>query len=372
MATPVSLNVEQAVTQRYSGASQQQEVALCCPVEYDTTMLEILPDEIIERDYGCGDPSRYVQEGETVLDLGSGGGKICYIASHLVGESGRVIGVDMNADMLDLARKYQGEISKAIGWNNVEFYRGRIQDLGLNLEMFELHLAENPIDSADSYLDASQIADSMRTENPMIGDDSVDVVISNCVLNLVKESDRYQLFSEVARVLKPGGRAVISDIISDQEVPAHLKSDPELWSGCISGAFELEEMINAFLQVGLEAVEILVWQEDPWVVVEDIPFRSVTIRAYKPCTPSAAGDENDSQHSAIYHGPWAAVMDESGATLHRGQETQIDQKTYQRMSHSAYSGKVIRIKDDQGLRKVESVNLDLPISDCCTPDGDCC
>ena len=165
---------------------------------------------------------------------------------------------------------------------------------------------------------------------------------------------------------------IISDIISDQEVPAHLKSDPELWSGCISGAFELEEMINAFLQAGLEAVEILVWQEEPWVVVEDIPFRSVTIRAYKPCTPSAAGDENDSQHSAIYHGPWAAVMDESGATLHRGQETQIDQKTYQRMSHSAYLGKVIRIKDDQGLRKVESVNLDLPISDCCTPDGDCC
>ena len=101
MATPASLNVEQAVTQRYSGASQQQEVALCCPVEYDTTMLEVLPDELIERDYGCGDPSRYVQEGETVLDLGSGGGKICYIASQLVGESGHVIGVDMNADMLD-------------------------------------------------------------------------------------------------------------------------------------------------------------------------------------------------------------------------------------------------------------------------------
>ena len=168
MATPTSLNVEQAVTQRYSGASQQQEAALCCPVEYDTTMLEVLPDELIERDYGCGDPSRYVQEGETVLELGSGGGKICYITSQLVGENGRVIGVDMNSDMLGLARKYQAEISEAIGWNNVEFYRGRIQDLGLNLESFELHLAENPIDSADSYLDASQIADSMRCENPMI------------------------------------------------------------------------------------------------------------------------------------------------------------------------------------------------------------
>ena len=81
----------------------------------------MIPNEIIERDYGCGDPSQFVRPGETVLDLGSGGGKICYIASQVVGSEGRVIGVDFNTDMLALARKYQPEVASRIGYNNVEF-----------------------------------------------------------------------------------------------------------------------------------------------------------------------------------------------------------------------------------------------------------
>src|SRR6266487_3949669 len=95
------------VRERYAASAKSQEAELCCPVNYESEYLKIIPSEIIERDYGCGDPSRYVREGETVLDLGSGGGKICYIAAQVVGPKGRVIGVDMNDDMLALARKYQ-------------------------------------------------------------------------------------------------------------------------------------------------------------------------------------------------------------------------------------------------------------------------
>src|SRR5438552_14062278 len=101
------MNVESAVRQRYSQASQTKADALCCPVEYDRQFLKIIPAEVIERDYGCGDPSRYLKAGETVLDLGSGAGKICFIAAQVVGASGKVIGVDMNDDMLALARKHQ-------------------------------------------------------------------------------------------------------------------------------------------------------------------------------------------------------------------------------------------------------------------------
>ena len=90
------LDIELAVSDRYSAASQAAETALCCPVQYQSQYLEVLPQELIERDYGCGDPSRFLKDGDTVLDLGSGGGKICYIASQVVGSSGRVIGVDMN------------------------------------------------------------------------------------------------------------------------------------------------------------------------------------------------------------------------------------------------------------------------------------
>jgi ubiquinone/menaquinone biosynthesis C-methylase UbiE len=250
------LNVEQAVRERYSAASQQVEPALCCPVQYDGRYLAVLPPEILERDYGCGDPSRYVQPGETVLDLGSGGGKICFITSQIVGPGGRVIGVDKNDDMLALARKYQRQIGEAIGWHNVEFRRGRIQDLKTDLD------------------DAGG--------GPLIADASIDVVLSNCVLNLVAEADRRQLFAELFRVLRPGGRATISDIVSDRPVPERLKHDPALWSGCISGAYEEAAFLASFREAGFVTVELVARQDEPWTVVAGIEFRSVTVRAYKP------------------------------------------------------------------------------------------
>src|SRR5687767_4876298 len=95
-----SLHVESAVKARYSDAAQSKVDALCCPVEYERRYLAVIPQEIVERDYGCGDPSKYLRPGETVLDLGCGAGKICYIAAQVVGPSGKIIGVDMNDDML--------------------------------------------------------------------------------------------------------------------------------------------------------------------------------------------------------------------------------------------------------------------------------
>jgi len=180
-----SLDVENAVKQRYSSASQAAEPALCCPVQYDDSYLKVLPKELIERDYGCGDPSQFVEQGETVLDLGSGGGKICYIASQVVGPSGRVIGVDMNDDMLALARKFQPQISTAIGHDNVEFHKGRIQDLALDLDAFEAYLAEHPVQSVEEWQRAQTHAEQLRLGEPMVESNSVDVIVSNCVLNLV-------------------------------------------------------------------------------------------------------------------------------------------------------------------------------------------
>src|SRR5207248_10526075 len=94
-----------AVKDRYSNAAKAPEAQLCCPVNYDRKYLEIIPQEVVEKDYGCGDPSKYLKPGETVLDLGSGTGKICFIASQMVGSEGRVIGVDMTDDMLEVARR---------------------------------------------------------------------------------------------------------------------------------------------------------------------------------------------------------------------------------------------------------------------------
>lgn len=279
---PPPLQVEAAVRERYSAASQQVEPALCCPVQYDAKYLQVLPAELIERDYGCGDPSRYVQPGETVVDLGAGGGKICYIAAQIVGPRGRVWGVDMNDDMLALARKYQGEIAGRIGWDNVHFYRGRIQDLALDLDRLDSLLRAAPVQSAADWLEAQRRIAALRASEPMIPSNSADVVLSNCVLNLVAEEDRRQMFGEIYRVLKPGGRAVISDIVSNQEVPEHLRRDPTLWSGCLSGAFVENQFLQAFEEAGFVAVELISRQREPWQTIEGIEFRSVTVRAFKP------------------------------------------------------------------------------------------
>jgi arsenite methyltransferase len=129
-----TIHVEQSVRSRYSGAAQEREAALCCPVNYRAELLEAIPQDILERDYGCGDPSPFVKAGDTVLDLGSGGGKLCYITAQLVGAEGRVIGVDCNTEMLALARRHQAEVVERIGFDNVSFRCGLIQDLQLDLE----------------------------------------------------------------------------------------------------------------------------------------------------------------------------------------------------------------------------------------------
>jgi len=384
-----TLQVEQAVRNRYSAASQAVEPQLCCPVNYETKYLAALPQELIDRDYGCGDPSKYVQQGETVLDLGSGGGKICYIASQIVGPEGAVYGVDMNDDMLALARQYQEEIAGRIGWNNVHFRKGRIQDLALDLDALDAHLKANPAGDVAAWMQVQEATAQMREQTPMIPDNSIDVVLSNCVLNLVSPEDRRQMFSEIFRVLKRGGRAVISDIVSDEYSPEHLRQNPELWSGCISGAFEERDFLTAFEEAGFYGVELVARQTDPWMVVEGIEFRSATVRAFKgkegPCT--------DHHQAVIYKGPWKKVYDDDGHVLHRGARMAVCEKTFDLYTKAPYAEQVIpvapqtpvapaaakpfncqagAVRDPQQTKGKNAPLTMLPEEDCCSPEGGCC
>ena len=282
MSATVGLDVEQAVRDRYSAAAREKEACLCAAVSYDPRLMDVLPAEVVERDYGCGDPTRWIKPGDRVLDLGCGAGKICYIAAQIVGPAGRVVGVDRNDEMLAVARRHQREIGTRLGYDNTTFHKGSIQDLALDLDRWEDHLREHPVASANDWLRAEARADELRRSQPMVPDGTIDVVVSNCVLNLVRESDRRQLFSELFRVLKPGGRAVISDIVADRTVPLRLKEDARLWSGCVSGAFVEGDFLAAFAVAGFEPVQIVERQAEPWTVVEQIEFRSVTVRADKP------------------------------------------------------------------------------------------
>ncbi len=348
------LDAEDATRERYSAAAQAREEALCCPVDYDRTLLEAIPNEVIERDYGCGDPSRYVRPGETVLDLGSGGGKICFIASQIVGAEGRVIGVDMNDEMLGLARESAPSVARNIGYANVEFRRGRIQDLALNVDQLESWLNDHPVKSMQDLTRLEEEKDRLCREQPLVADNSVDLIVSNCVLNLVREEEKDQLIEEMYRVLKPGGRIAHSDIVSDEVVPAHLKNDPELWSGCVSGAFQELDFLKRLEAAGFYGIEIDKWESDPFAVVEGIEFRSVTILAKK----GKEGPCMEAGHAIVYKGPWKQVVDDDGHTLERGVRTAVCAKTYRILSGEPYAEETIGIEPAVVIPDAEQVEFD--------------
>lgn len=275
------LHTESAVKSRYAAGARVFEQQLCCAVQYRPELLKIIPAEVIERDYGCGDPSQHVHPGETVLDLGSGTGKICFIAAQIVGPTGRVIGIDMTDEMLAVARRAAPVVAERLGYATVEFRKGRIQDLELDLEKLDELLVSSPVTDATSFLAVEEMVKELRCTQPLVADQSVDVVVSNCVLNLVATSAKRDLFSEIFRVLKNGGRAVISDIVSDQDVPVAMQQDPELWSGCISGALTETSFIEAFTRAGFNSIRILKRDAEPWRTVNGIDFRSVTLEATK-------------------------------------------------------------------------------------------
>ena len=248
------LDQTRAVEDRYGAAAQELEACLCTPVGFDAELLKVIPEEVVERDYGCGDPTRWVRSGDRALDLGSGSGKNAFICSQVVGADGWVTGVDRNASMLALSREAAARVAEAIGYANVRFLDGAIEAL-----------------------------DAPGSDGaPLVADASVDVVLSNCVLNLVNPSARDRLLGNIQRVLAPGGRVAISDIVCDRPVPRHLQEDPELWSGCISGAWQEEAFLEAFRQRGFQDVRYADRSLDPWRELEGIAFRAVTLVATHP------------------------------------------------------------------------------------------
>jgi SAM-dependent methyltransferase len=228
-----------------------------------------------------------------------------------------------------------------------------------------------------------------RRSNPMIPTASIDVVVSNCVLNLVRPEDKRKLFAEMFRVLKKGGRVVVSDIVSDEDVPEHLQNDPELWSGCISGSFREDLFLQAFEDAGFYGIRILKRDDKPWQTLEGIEFRAVTVEAYKgkqgPCL--------ERHQAVVYKGPWRSVTDDDGHTLFRGQRMAVCDKTYHIYASEPYLNDIELIepyediqlseatpfnckkdavrhpRETKGLEYNVTQTTDAPY---CGPDGDCC
>lgn len=346
---PQPTHTRSSVEKRYADAAKQPEAALCCPVEYDRKYLEVIPDEVIEKDYGCGDPSKWVKAGETVLDLGSGTGKICFIAAQVVGAEGKVIGVDMTDDMLEVANRNAPIVADRIGYSNVEFRKGRIQDLALDLDLLDTALQAKPVASAADFLDLDVVAEELRVKHPLVESDSIDVVVSNCVLNLVEPEQKPKLFREIFRVLKTGGRAVISDIVSDEPVPEAMREDAHLWSGCISGALTERGFLQAFEDAGFYGIELVKFETQPWQTVDGIEFRSVTVQAYK----GKQGACFEHNQAVVYQGPFKSVLDDDGHRFDRGVRAAVCNKTFNLLQSGPYAGHFTAIEPLEALSAEE-------------------
>ena len=222
----------------------------------------------------------------------------------------------------------------------------------------------------------------------MVADDSVDVVVSNCVLNLVATGEKRRLFREIHRVLRRGGRAVISDIVADEEVSAEMQADPELWSGCISGAMTEDGFLAAFEEAGFYGIRIIERQSEPWRTVEGIEFRSITLEAFK----GKEGPCFERLQSVVYRGPFKEVLDDDDHRMERGKRYAVCDKTYQLYRQAPYREYFEFIEPRQQIplkeaepfdcsrtalrhpRETKGLDYDLTTDeqDCCVSGTPCC
>jgi arsenite methyltransferase len=268
--------LKDAIKEKYGKAATGARTSSCCggscgdPITsnlYDATETGTLPAEAVNASLGCGNPTALIElkAGQTVLDLGSGGGIDVLLSAKRVGPTGKVYGLDMTDEMLALARENQ----QKAGATNVEFLKGEIEHIPLP-------------------------------------DNTVDVIISNCVINL--SADKDQVLREAFRVLKPGGRFAVSDVVVRGPVPADIRRNVELWVGCVAGALEESEYRAKLASAGFEHVDV-----DPWRVYDindareflagtgiDVDavapqaegkFASAFIRAQKPEAKSCCGPD---------------------------------------------------------------------------------
>lgn len=279
----------------YHDAALEDKEDILNPACYEESYLSHIPSHLRFRGYGCGSPilDSNLKEGESMLDLGSGRGIECFIASKLVGKNGHVMGVDMLDSMLKIARSGAEEVAQRLGYNNLTFAKG--------------------------YLEALPIKD-----------ESFNVITSNCVLNL--SSHKRKLFSEIFRVLKKGGRLVVSDVICDEEASAIIRNDAKLSGECIGGALTQAHLLGLLRESGFENIQLL--KRFFYREVKGHTFYSLTFEAHKP--------SEQKQVEVIYKGVGKSLTLENGVVLFKGIKTRIDEVLAKRLERELF------ILDEQG------------------------
>lgn len=289
----------------YGRAAQAPREELCCPATHDPADLAHIPEEVLAVSFGCGSPMAAAapRPGDTVVDLGAGGGIDCFIAARRVGPTGTVIGVDMTDEMLEKAAAGAARVAERLGYDVVSFRKGFLEQV--------------PVPDAGA-----------------------DLVTSNCVLNL--STDKPRVFGEIHRVLRHGGRFVISDIVAERPVPDALKADPELWGACIAGAMTEREFAAHAEAAGFYGVTLE--RDYLWKEVEGIRFYSTTFRGYRfDKAPSCLYRGQ----TAVYLGPGRSLTDDDGHTYLRGEVVEVCADTAAKLLAAPYAG-MFAVSDPEG------------------------
>jgi MoaA/NifB/PqqE/SkfB family radical SAM enzyme/SAM-dependent methyltransferase len=284
-----------AVREFYRAAAENPREDIRNPVFYPEELIAHIPEASRLRSYGCGSPvvDAAPRPGETVVDLGCGTGIECFIAARMVGPDGLVHGIDMLDAMLIFAERSAEAVAAELGYRNTEFHRGLLEAL--------------PLD-----------------------DRSVDLVLSNCVLNL--SPDKRRTFAEIHRVLRPGGRLVVADVVCETEPDPAIRNDEALRGQCIAGALTQRDLFGLLAESGFTGARVI--RRAPYRVVGGHPFFSLTFAAHRPDRPL--------RRRVMYRGPAAALVTATGAVLPAGQVVETD------ADEAEMAGDALLVLDEQG------------------------
>jgi MoaA/NifB/PqqE/SkfB family radical SAM enzyme/SAM-dependent methyltransferase len=277
LLTAATTDSRTAVREFYQGAAQDTKEDILNPVCYPEEFISHIPEPARLRSYGCGSPvlEAGLEPGEAVLDLGCGTGVECFIAARLVGPEGRVVGVDMLPAMLGRASRGAVGVSTSLGYDNLAFKLGYLEELPLP-------------------------------------DASMDAILSNCVINL--SSHKRRTFQEALRVLKPGGRLVVADVVTPTEPDPAIRNDDTLKGECIAGALTERDLFALLEETGFTALRVL--KRFPYRVVQGHPFFSLTFEARKADTTADV--------TVMYRGPLAALVTRKGDLLPVGEVRRVN------------------------------------------------
>ncbi len=319
-----------SVREFYGQAALTANTDILNPLAPAQDAADFVPDSAKEHSYGCGSPvtDGAPQKGETLVDLGSGAGIECFMASDSVGKSGRIYGIDMTDEMLRLANDAKAEVAGRLGYQNVEFKKGFLEQIPL-------------------------------------GDELADVVISNCVINL--SPDKRMTYQEIYRILKPGGRLVVSDIITDTAIPATIRNNVRYRGECLGGAMQQEELVAMMGAAGFTSIRFI--KRFPYRQVEGMDFFSLTYEAVKPVIMP------DEQVQVIYRGPHGAIYTESGALLVKGRVSVITAQEASLLDDSVFildkAGAVTNIEMENSCCSPQTTISGME-TNCCEPESSCC